>query len=412
MNRAGRDAGMAFILITVFMSVLGIGLIIPVLPNLITELSGGDLSVGARVYGLFVAVYAGMQFLFAPFLGALSDRVGRRPVLIVSVFGAGVDYLMMGLAPGLAWLFAARAIAGVTAANITVANAYIADITPVEERAKRFGLIGAAFGLGFIVAPAVGGLLGNIGLRLPFFAAAGVALLNGLYGLWVLPESLPPERRRAFAWRSANPIYSLNSLRAFPGVSALAVVVAIANFAQATLQAIWVLFTAYRFGWGPLENGLALAFLGVITTAVQGAGIRPLLRLLGERRAIFLGLSAAVTSYTLYAFVPYGWMMPLVMIVGSVSGVTGPALLGMISRAVTDDQQGGVQGAVASLSSLSAIAGPLIGSALFAYFTAPGGAFAFAGAPLLFGALTLGAGLLMALRATAAIPAARSEVGG
>ena len=401
----GRSAGIVFILITVFLSVLGIGLIIPVLPALITELAGGELSNGARVYGLFVAVYAGMQFIFAPLLGALSDQVGRRPVLILSVLGASVDYLIMGFAPGLGWLFAARAIAGVTAANITVANAYIADITPVADRAKRFGLIGAAFGLGFIVAPALGGVLGNVGLRLPFFVAAAVALANGLYGLLVLPESLPLNRRRAFSWQRANPIGSLLSLRNFPGVGALAVVIAISNFAQATLQAVWVLFTAFRFGWGPLENGLALAFLGVLTVAVQGAGIRPLLRLLGERRAVLVGLGSAVLSYTLYAFIPLGWMMPLVMVIGSVSGITGPALLGMISRSVGDHEQGSAQGAIASLSSLTAIAGPLIGSALFAYFTAAGSPLTFAGAPLLFGAAALATGLLISLRATASAAA-------
>lgn len=396
---------MVFILVTVFMSVLGIGLIIPVLPALITELAGGELAAGARVYGLFVAVYAGMQFLFAPLLGALSDRVGRRPVLIVSVLGAGVDYLMMGLAPGLGWLFAARVIAGITAANITVANAYIADITAVEDRAKSFGLIGAAFGLGFIVAPAIGGVLGDIGLRVPFFVAAAVALVNGLYGLLVLPESLPRERRQAFHWQRANPIGSVLTLRTFPGVGGLALVIAIANFAQATLQAVWVLFTAFRFGWGPLENGLALAFLGVLTTAMQGAGIRPILRILGERRAVLLGLGAAVVSYLLYAFIPAAWMMPLVMVIGSASGITGPALLGMISRSVADGLQGSVQGAIASLSSLAAIAGPLIGSALFALFTTPGATLTFAGAPFLFGAFTLACGLLIALRVGAPVGA-------
>lgn len=236
-----------------------------------------------------------------------------------------------------------------------------------------------------------------------------ITVFMSVLGIKLIIPVLPPEWRRAFTWQRANPIGSLFSLRSFPGVSALAVVIAIANFAQATLQAIWVLFTAFRFGWGPLENGLALAFLGIFTTAVQGGGIRPILQLLGERRAVFLGLSAAVSSYTLYAFIPYGWMMPLVMIVGAASGVTGPALLGMISRAVGDDQQGSAQGAIASLSSLTAIAGPLIGSALFAYFTIPGGAVTFAGAPLLFGAFTLATGLLIAVRTTAVRPAARTE---
>lgn len=395
---------MAFILLTVFMSVLGIGLVVPVLPQLITELAGDDLAVGARTYGLFVAVYAAMQFLFAPVLGALSDRFGRRPVLLVSVFGAGLDYLVMALAPGIALLFAARAFAGLTAANITVANAYIADITPAPERARRFGLVGAAFGLGFIVGPAIGGLLGSYGLRVPFFAAAAVTLINWLYGYFVLPESLPLARRRRFMLRSAHPLGSIARLRAFRGVPSLAAVVVIAAMAHQLLQSVWVLFTGLRFGWGPLENGLALAFLGVTTALMQGAGIRPLLARFGERRAIALGLSASIAAYTLYALVPLGWMLFPVMAIGSLGGLTGPALQGRISRAVSEDEQGGVQGALASLGSLAAIVSPIVATALFALFTAPHAPWTLPGAPFLLGALLLTAGLALAQRATRTEP--------
>ncbi len=400
----GRQASMAFILLTVFMSVLGIGLVVPVLPQLITELAGDDLAAGARTYGLFVAVYAAMQFLFAPVLGALSDRFGRRPVLLVSVFGAGVDYLVMALAPGIALLFAARAVAGLTAANITVANAYIADITPAPERARRFGLVGAAFGLGFIIGPAIGGLLGSYGLRVPFFAAAVVTLINWLYGFFVLPESLPLARRRRFVLRSANPLGSIARLRAFHGVPSLAAVVVIAAMAQQLLQSVWVLFTGLRFGWGPLENGLALAFLGVTTALMQGAGIRPLLARFGERRAIALGLSASIAAYTLYALVPLGWMLFPVMAIGSLGGLTGPALQGRISRAVSEDEQGGVQGALASLGSLAAIVSPIVATTLFALFTAPHAPWTLPGAPFLLGALLLAAGLALAQRATRTEP--------
>jgi DHA1 family tetracycline resistance protein-like MFS transporter len=340
-----------------------------------------------------------MQFLFAPVLGALSDRFGRRPVLLVSLFGAGIDYLVMGLAPDLAWLFAARLIAGLTAANITVANAYIADISAPAERAKRYGLVGAAFGLGFIVAPAVGGLLGSIDLRLPFFAAAAVVLLNWLYGYFVLPESLPRERRRPFRLRQANPVGSVGRLRTYPGVAGLAVVVVVSNMAYLVLQSVWVLYTTLRFGWGPLENGLALTFLGVLTALVQGLGIRPLLDRLGERKAIVLGLVSSVASFTLYALVPLGWMMLPVMVVGSLGGIAGPALQGLISRSVSDAEQGSVQGALGSLGSLAAIVSPLLATALFAAFTGPTAPVYLPGAPFLFGALMLALAIGLALRA-------------
>lgn len=404
-GRRVRQPGIPFVLFTVFLSVLGIGLIIPVLPQLITDLAGGEASDGSRVYGLFVAAYAAMQFLFAPVLGALSDRFGRRPVLLLSVFGAGIDYLVMALAPNLAWLFAARLVAGMTAANITVANAYIADITPATDRARRFGLVGAAFGLGFIVAPALGGLLGSLGLRVPFLAAAGVALLNGLYGLLVLPESLPRERRRPLRLRHANPIGSLRLLRGFPGVGGLATVYLTASLAQALLQAIWVLFTTARFGWGPLENGLALALLGLLTAAMQGFGIRPLLRRWGERRAIVVGLSASAAAYALYAVVPSGAWLLAVMPLGSLGGIAGPALQGLVSRAVPDDQQGSVQGSLAALVSLAAIASPIVATTLFAYFTGPSTPVFLPGAPLVFGGLLLVAAVALASRAARAAQA-------
>jgi DHA1 family tetracycline resistance protein-like MFS transporter len=396
-----RQASIVFILITIFLDVLGIGLIIPVLPQLITELSNGDVAGAAGAYGIFVAAYAAMQFLFAPILGALSDRYGRRPVLLVSLLGAGLDYLVMGFAPTLAWLFAARLLAGVTAANITVANAYIADVTPPAERAARYGLIGAAFGMGFIIAPAFGGVLGNIDLRLPFFAAAGIVLLNWLYGFFILPESLPVEKRRPLRLRQANPIGSVLRLRGYPGVGGLALVSIAANMAYLLLQTVWVLYTSLRFGWGPLENGLALALLGVLTALMQGLAIRPLLARLGERRAIVIGLAASVTSFTLYAFAPAGWVMLPAMVIGSLGGVAGPAIQGLISRSVADTEQGAVQGALASLGSLTAVVAPLIGTALFATFSAATAPIYFPGAPFVFGAAMLLIAIAWARRAAA-----------
>lgn len=408
-GRRSRTASMVFILVTIFLDVLGIGLIVPVLPQLIAELSVGDISNASRTYGLFVAAYAAMQFLFAPVLGALSDRFGRRPVLLVSLFGAGIDYLVMGLAPDLAWLFAARLIAGLTAANITVANAYIADISAPAERAKRYGLVGAAFGLGFIVAPAVGGVLGSIDLRLPFFAAAAVVLLNWLYGYFVLPESLPRERRRPVALRRANPIGSVGRLRAYPGVAGLAVVFVAANMAYLVLQSVWVLYTTLRFGWGPLENGLALAFLGVLTVLVQGFGIRPLLDLLGERRAIVVGLVSSIASFTLYALVPAGWMLLPAMVIGGLGGIAAPSIQGLISRSVSDGEQGAVQGALASLGSLAAVASPLLATALFAAFTSATAPVFLPGAPFLFGAALLGLAITLAVRAATAATRAAAD---
>ncbi|MDF1521632.1 MAG: MFS transporter [Trueperaceae bacterium] len=295
-----RRASMAFILVTVFLDVLGIGLVIPVFPELVTQMAGGDVSDGSRTYGLFIAAYATMQFLFAPLLGAVSDRFGRRPVLLVSLFGAGVDYLLLALAPSLAWLFVARLIAGVTAANITVANAYIADVIAPEHRARNFGLLGAMFGLGFIVAPAIGGVLGNVGLRVPFYAAAIVVLANWLYGFFVLPESLPAAKRRAFEWRRADPLRAVLALRRFAGVLDLAGVLFAANLANVALQSIWVLYTGYRFGWGPLANGLSLTVVGVLSVLVQAVVLRRVLARLGEWRTLALGLAAGVVSMTLY----------------------------------------------------------------------------------------------------------------
>jgi MFS transporter, DHA1 family, tetracycline resistance protein len=404
--RRSRAASLPFIFVTIFLDVLGIGLIIPVLPQLVTELSGGGISGGSRVYGLFVASYAAMQFLFAPILGALSDRYGRRPVLLVSLFGAGVDYIAMGLAPTLAWLFAARLVAGLTAANITVANAYIADITPPQDRARRFGLVGAAFGLGFIIAPAFGGILGSYDLRLPFFAAAAIVLVNWLYGYFILPESLPPAGRRPFRFRQANPVGSVRRLAGRPGVPGLAVVLVVANMAYLILQSVWVLYTSLRFGWGPLENGLALTVFGVLTALVQGVLIRPILARLGERSTIVLGLSASVTAFVLYALVPQGWMMLGVMVIGSFGGVTTPALQGLISRSFGAGEQGGVQGALASLVSFISVISPLVATSLFSFFTAPQAPVFLPGAPFLFGATLLALAMLLAARAAARAAAA------
>ena len=394
-----RRASMAFILITVFLDVLGIGLVIPVFPELVTQMAGGDVSTGSRTYGLFIAAYATMQFLFAPLLGALSDRFGRRPVLLVSLFGAGVDYLLLAIAPNLAWLFVARLIAGLTAANITVANAYIADVTAPEHRARNFGLLGAMFGLGFIVAPAIGGLLGNIGLRVPFYAAAAVVLANWIYGYFVLPESLPAAKRRPFEWTRADPLRAVVALRRFAGVLDLAGVLFAFNLANVALQSVWVLYTGYRFGWGPLENGLSLTVVGVLSVLVQAVLLRPVLARLGEWRTLAVGLGAGVVSMTLYGLASEPWMLLATMAIGALVGLAGPAAQGLVSRAVSDQEQGSAQGAIASLASLTAIISPLVATFVFAYATRADAGWTLPGAPFFLGALLFAVAVVLSRRA-------------
>ena len=379
---ARRKAALPFILVTIVIDVLGIGLLIPVMPELVTELSGGDLSRGSAYYGWFIAVYAAMQFLFAPVLGGLSDRFGRRPVLLLSLLGGGLDYLVMAVAPNLTILFIGRVISGITGANITAANAYIADVSAPHERAKNFGLLGAAFGVGFILGPALGGLLAGIDLRAPFYAAAFMSLLNWLYGAFVLPESLRPENRRPYSWRRANPLGSLAALRKSALVGGLAFVYVCVGLAQNSAHSVWVLYTTYRFHWTPFDNGLSLTFVGILSAVVQGWLVRVLVPRVGERRAVLIGLTSATLAFTLYGFTTAGWMMYAVMTVGGLAGLAGPAAQALISRAVRADEQGEVQGALASLMSLTGVAAPLASTMLFAHFTGPNAPKDIPGAPM------------------------------
>src|SRR5690625_3259722 len=396
--KQSRQAALPFILITVLIDILGIGLVIPILPELIGQLTG-SAAAGSSAYGLFIAVYAAMQFLFAPILGSLSDRFGRRPVLLVSLLGAGLDYVLMALAPTLWLLFAGRVIAGITGANITVATAFIADGTPPEERARNFGLIGAVFGIGFIIGPALGGFLGNIDLRLPFWAAAALALLNWLYGWFVLPESLKEENRRPFGRAQLNPLGALRVLGRHRVVLGLTFTLVCTFLAQNILNSTWVLFTSFRFGWGPLENGYSLAFLGILTALVQGGLIRVLLPLLGEQRAILAGMFVSTAAMTSYGLLSQEWVLYATMMLGSLAGIAGPAVQGLVSRSVSAKEQGSVQGALASLASLTGVVGPLLGTQVFAFFTGPAVAVSQPGMPFLVGALLSFAGLLAAARA-------------
>jgi DHA1 family tetracycline resistance protein-like MFS transporter len=398
LNRAtGRQAGIPFILVTIFLDVLTFGLVIPVVPSLVRHFSADDAHA-AWWMGMMVASFSIMQFVFAPVLGALSDRFGRRPVILASVAGAGIDQLFMAFAPGLGWLLAARLVAGLTAANITAANAYIADISTAENRAKNFGMVGAAFGLGFIAGPALGGLLGEIHLRLPFMVAAGLAGLNFLYGLFVLPESLAPANRRPFSWRRANPVGSLTALAKHPAVLGLAASRTCSVLAMGVLQTIWVLYTTKLFKWGELENGLSLAALGLATAVVQGMLISRIVRGLGEARTVLLGLTIEALAYVGYGMAGTGALFVGAIIIHALAGISSPAIQSVVTRSVGADEQGSVQGAFASVQSLTFIFAPLIGADLFGLFTAgETGPSLIAGIPFFFGAGCLVLGGLIAI---------------
>ena len=398
---------MVFILITVFIDVLGIGIIVPILPELIKEFTGGSTALAGRWFGVLAATYAVTQFFFAPVLGALSDRVGRRPVILIALFGLGIDYIIMGLAPSIGWLFVGRLVAGVMGASITTANAYIADVSEPEVRARNFGFVGVAFGLGFIFGPAIGGLLGGIDLRLPFFAAAGLALVNALYGIFVLPESLPPEKRDAFRWEKANPVGSLAVLRSYPLVAGLAVSFVFVILAQRGLETVWVLYTGHKFGWDELANGLSLALVGLMAVIVQGGLVQPVIKRIGERRAVRGGLVVAVFTYLGYGLATQGWMLIAFIIFGSIGGIAGPALQSLVAGAVEPRDQGKVQGGLQSLMSLTSILSPLIFTAgLFSYFTSATAPVQLPGAPFLLGAVMYAAAFVVVVRLFRRIPAA------
>jgi len=360
-----RAAALPFIFIVVFIDTLGIGLAMPVLPMLVGAFTPSR-ELQAYWYGVLVVVYGLMQFFCAPLLGALSDRFGRRPVILASIFGLGLHYLLLAVAPSLAFMLLARVIGGVTGASFSVASAYASDISSAEGRAKSFGLIGAAFGLGFIFGPMLGGLLGSIDLHLPFYVAAGLSLLNGLYGLIVVPESLPRDRRAAFALRRANPFSALLALSRHREIGRLALVFALVVLAQLILQTTWVLFTHFRFGWGPRENGFALFCVGVVAAVVQGALLGPLLRRFGEVRLALTGLSVGTIAYLLYGLAPQGWIMYAIIVGNFLSFAAGPALQGIVSNAVGPREQGVTMGALNSIQSIMFVVAPAIGTPLLA----------------------------------------------
>lgn len=384
-----RKPAVAFVFITLVLDVLGIGLIIPITPRLVESLQLSGVADASKTYGLLVALYSLMQFIGAPILGSLSDRFGRRPVILLSLLGSGLDYFLLAWAPTLGWFYLGRIISGLTGANFAAATAYIADITPPEKRAANFGLIGVAFGLGFILGPALGGLLGNIGLRMPFVVAGALTLLNALYGWIVLPESLPLENRRAFSWGRSNPIGALLHLKKYPMVLGLAGTYFLIYFAHQVLPSTWVLYTEHRYGWNPKQTGLSLAVVGAMAAIVQGGLTRVIVARIGERKSAILGLAVAAVAYAGYGLATEGWMIYAVLVFGSLGGITGPAVQGLISRNVGADEQGGVQGSLASLSGISGFLGPPIAAGLFGHFvhSAPGAAFFFSAALIILALL-------------------------
>ena len=397
---ARRDAALIFIFITVVLDVLALGIIVPVLPGLVRGFLGGDTARGAEIYGGFGTVWAAMQFGFAPVLGALSDRFGRRPVILLSNFGLGLDYVLMALAPNLGWLFVGRVISGITSASFSTAGAYIADVTPPEKRAAGFGMLGAAFGIGFVLGPALGGVLGDLNPRLPFWTAGVLSLANACYGLFVLPESLTPARRAAFSWRKANPVAALDLLRSHRELLGLAAVAFLNFMAHEIYPSVYVIYASYRFHWDPRTMGLSLAAAGVCGALVQGGLAPRAVAWLGERRALLVGLTFGIAGFAVYGAAGNGWMFLLAIPINSLWGLASPPLSSMMSRRVGASEQGRLQGANSSMRGITGMVGPILFTLTFAAFI-PGGRIAnfgwrFIGAPfflsslLLFGALLVG----------------------
>jgi len=361
-----RPAAIAFIFALVVVDVVAMGVVIPVLPKLVESFEGGDTARAAAVYGVFGTAWALMQFVFMPVLGAVSDRFGRRPVILVSCLGLGLDYFLMALAPNLAWLFVGRVISGITAASVSTAFAYIADVSPPEKRAAAFGMIGAGFGLGFTLGPALGGVLGGIDPRLPFWVAGLLALANAAYGYFVLPESLPKEKRAAFSWKRANPVGSLGLLRSHRELYGIAAVLFLMQLSHVVFPAVTVLYMGYRYGWGEMAVGLVLAGVGVCSMVVQGGLIRPVVKRIGERHALGTGLAFGATGMAIYGAAPVGWIFLAGIPVMALWGLAGPSAQAIMSRRVSPSEQGQLQGATSSLQAITGMIGPTLFTQVFA----------------------------------------------
>ncbi len=379
----GRKAAVGFIFVTVLIDVMGFGIIIPIVPDLIKELADMSTSEAAFYGGLLTTTYALMQLIFAPVLGGLSDKFGRRPLLLISLLGLGLDYIVIIFAPNLAWFFLARIISGICGSSFTVANAYIADISTSDQRAKNFGLIGAAFGLGFILGPILGGYLGEIGIRVPFIATAAMTLLNWLYGYFVVPESLAQENRREFNWKRANPIGTLRSIASHKVIVPLLISFFIVYVAGHATQSNWSFFGQEKFGWTPSQIGLSLSFVGIMVAFVQGFVVPRVVAKWGEVAAVYIGFTFNTVGSLLFGILTEGWMVYLVIIPFAFSGLAGPALQSIMAGQTTKDAQGELQGGLTQVITLTNIVGPLLMTGIFRYFTNPENDIYFPGAPFI-----------------------------
>lgn len=380
-----KQAAIIFIFATMLIDIIGIGLIIPILPSLFEEVAGLNPSEGSFIGGALIATYGVMQFFFAPVLGGLSDKYGRRPLLLLALLGLGIDYLIIVFAPTLAWFFVARVIAGICGSSVTVANAYIADISTPENKAKNFGMIGAAFGLGFIVGPVIGGFLGEIGTRIPFMIAAALAFINMTYGFFVIPESLPVEDRREFTWKRANPFGTFRQIWNYKKILGLLVSMFFIYVAANATHTNWSYFTSEKFGWSPQDIGLSLSFVGIMVATVQGGLVGPIVKKIGEKNAIYTGFIFNAFGLFMMGIVPYGWMVYLVIIPYAFGGLAGPSLQSIMTSEVPKNAQGELQGGIASIMTLTAIVGPLLMTGVFRYYTNPENDIYFPGAPFMVG---------------------------
>jgi len=391
-------AALSFIFITLLIDVIGLAIIIPVFPRLIEQLIQGTISEASKVSGLLLVAYAVMQFLFSPLIGNLSDKFGRRPVLLFSLLGFGIDYLFMAFAPTIGWLFIGRLVAGITGASFTTASAYIADVSLPEKRAQNFGMIGVAFGLGFIIGPVIGGILGKMDTHYPFYAAAALALLNAAYGFFILPESLPKEHRRPLDWKRCNPLGSLVQLKKYPSVIGLAVCLFVVYFAGHAVQSVWTFYTMQKFNWDEDLVGYSLGFIGLCIAAVQGGVIRIAIPKLGEQRSIWIGLLLYAVGMLLFGLADRGWMMFAFMIPYALGGIAGPALQAVMTHEVPANEQGELQGGLTSLMSLSSIFGPWFMTYVFYYFTSPQTPVYLPGAPYYIAAILMLISVFLAIR--------------
>lgn len=391
-----KSAAVGFIFITMLIDIIGIGIIIPVIPKLLQELNHSDISEAAKLGGWLAFAYAFTQFLCAPLMGSLSDKYGRRPILLLALLAFAVDYLVLALAPTVAWLFAGRIVAGITGASISTAMAYISDVSTPENKAKNFGLVGAAFGIGFIIGPVIGGLLGQYGSRVPFYAAAVLCFVNFIYGYFVLPESLRPERRRAFEWKAANPVGALLRLKKFPQIIALVAAMFFMYFASHAVNGNWSFYTMYRYHWDERMVGISLGVVGVLVAVVQGGLVRYVNPRLGNGKSILLGFSLNAVGLFLIAFAAKEWMVFVFLIPYCLGGLAGPAIQTEITNHVPLNEQGQIQGTLASLNSATATFGPLVMTNLFYFFTHDGAPFLFPGAPFVLAAVLMLLALSMA----------------